>query len=153
MKKEFFTFLILLFCLSCENEKTSQLKQFEWLQGIWIGEKDDAVLTETWKKNGDEFEGLSIVVIGPDTVFSEKMFLQEIDDTITYTVYLKENSDGVAFKLKDFNGKEAVFENKENDFPQRIIYMKPLNDSLYARIEGEQGGNFSKEEFFFRREK
>jgi len=33
-----------------------------------------------------------------------------------------------------------VFENREHDFPQRVIYRRELDGSMHARIEGERDG-------------
>jgi len=46
-----------------------------------------------------------------------------------------------------------TFENKDHDFPQRIIYKNTGQDSLYARVEGNDKGKFRKEEFAMRRNK
>lgn len=53
----------------------------------------------------------------------------------------------VAFKLVRNGPREAVFENPEHDFPQRIIYRLESDGALFARIEGvvsgkEKGRNF-----------
>ena len=41
----------------------------------------------------------------------------------------------------------VVFENPEHDFPQRVGYRREGSDSLYAWIEGDQGGKPAKMEF------
>ena len=42
-----------------------------------------------------------------------------------------------SFKLIRGSNREAVFENPEHDFPQRIIYRLQPDGSLLARIEGK----------------
>jgi hypothetical protein len=34
---------------------------------------------------------------------------------------------------------QAIFENPQHDFPQRVIYRRD-GESLFARIEGQMGG-------------
>ena len=63
------------------------------------------------------------------------------------TVKNQNNGEPVSFKLVSGKNGEFVFENKQHDFPQRIIYRNPNPDSLYARIEGYQQGKVHKEEF------
>ena len=36
--------------------------------------------------------------------------------------------------------RRAVFENKQHDFPQRILYWLDAEGAMHARIEGPQGG-------------
>lgn len=45
-----------------------------------------------------------------------------------------------SFKLVKHGEGEALFENPEHDFPQRIIYRLEKDGSLFARIEGTING-------------
>jgi hypothetical protein len=44
-----------------------------------------------------------------------------------------------------------IFENKEHDFPQRIIYHIVNKDSVHAWIEGTHDGKAGREDYFFAR--
>jgi hypothetical protein len=56
------------------------------------------------------------------------------------------NDETTDFTLVDIE-EQAVFENINHDYPQRIIYKKMLDDSLFARIEGTVDGVDNFEEF------
>ena len=43
--------------------------------------------------------------------------------------------------------RRAVFENKQHDFPQRILYWLDAKGALRARIEEPQGGKTASEEW------
>ncbi|HEV8253574.1 MAG TPA: DUF6265 family protein [Vicinamibacteria bacterium] len=43
--------------------------------------------------------------------------------------------------------QRVVFENKEHDFPQRILYWLDPERRLHARIEGTHGGQALSEEW------
>jgi hypothetical protein len=45
-----------------------------------------------------------------------------------------------AFKLAEVTPQSAIFENKQHDFPQRIIYRLGAAGALVARIEGVENG-------------
>ncbi len=47
--------------------------------------------------------------------------------------------------------EELVFENKEHDFPQRIVYTRHGHDSLTVRIEGIMDGQERATTFSFKR--
>ena len=49
--------------------------------------------------------------------------------------------------------KRVVFENKQHDFPQRILYWLDAQGALHARIEGPQGGKTVSEEWVWKRAK
>jgi Domain of unknown function (DUF6265) len=36
---------------------------------------------------------------------------------------------------------EVIFENRQHDFPQRVMYRRKTSDSIAARIEGMRDGN------------
>jgi len=44
-----------------------------------------------------------------------------------------------SFPLVRLSGQEAVFENPQHDFPQRVIYRRD-GELLTGRIEGSEGG-------------
>ena len=88
-----------------------------------------------------------------DTVFSESISLELRENELFYipTVGDQNNAQPINFKFISIENNEIIFENKEHDFPQRIIYKNPESDSLYARVEGNDNGKFRKEEFFMKR--
>ena len=53
----------------------------------------------------------------------------------------------VAFELVESGERRAVFENKQHDFPQRILYWLDTAGAMHARIEGPQAGNTVSEEW------
>jgi hypothetical protein len=70
-----------------------------------------------------------------DTVFNEKLKIEKIGDEIFYIADVKHNAAPVYFKLTSLNDNEAVFENPQHDFPQKIVY-KNIDGNLNASIEG-----------------
>ena len=52
-----------------------------------------------------------------------------------------------SFRMVTLEDRRVVFENKEHDFPQRILYWLDAGGALHARIEGRQGGQDLHEEW------
>ena len=52
-----------------------------------------------------------------------------------------------------YEKQEAVFENPEHDFPQRIICRLGDDGSLNARIEGKRNGKEKEMDFLMKRVK
>jgi len=139
-----------------DNEPISKgltIKHLQWLIGTWkFVNNDGSIMYEAWKKENDSlYTGHGYVIAGKDTVFSEKLALQQKGTDLFYipTVSGQNNNQPVLFKFIEFNKGEYIFVNKEHDFPQRIIYKNPQPDFLCARIEGTQNGKFHKEDFNF----
>lgn len=148
-------FFITMFssCTSLEKNQNS-LEEFTWLLGRWSNISDEGRFYEIWTRSNDSvFIGESFLIVDQDTVFAEEIILKGDSKGIFYEPKVKGQNDEkpVNFQLISSKGK-WVFENKEHDFPSRIIYSNPSDDSLYARIEGNQNGKFRKEEFSFNRE-
>lgn len=142
-------------CISNEP-KESELEKFDWLLGSWSDITEERELYENWTKVNDTlFEGKSFMLLYQDTVFIETILIQSIGDDIFYTPAVSDQNEGKAipFKLVLWLNGEFFFENKEHDFPQRIVYTNPQSDSLYAYIEGEENGQYHKIEFFLKKSK
>jgi len=94
--------------------------------------------------------GMGRTIANGKTVFHE--FLQ-IRDRADGIVYIAQPNGGTAveFKLVKINDNEAVFENPQHDFPQRITYQRVIDGSLVAAIEGQEKGKPKRVEFAMKR--
>lgn len=158
--------LLLLIITSCNrnssNEKIhkesaaglSKIKQMDWVIGKWENNAGDGSFHEIWTKTNDTiYSGRSFMIANEDTVFSESISLELKQNELFYipTVSNQNNAKPIEFKFIAIENNEIIFENKEHDFPQRIIYKQLAPDSLYARVEGNDKGKFRKEEFLMKR--
>ena len=94
--------------------------------------------------------GLSRTVKGEQTVSFEFMQFRQENGVL---VFLPQPQGGtrVPFPLKDSFGGKLTFENKEHDFPQRVIYERKGPALLLAAIEGIYKGKEEREEFQMRK--
>ena len=135
-----------------ENSEKPPLDVFKWLLGSWESISPEGHFFETWEKeNNFTYSGLSYMAVKKDTVFFETIKLITIENKIYYVPTVRNQNDDqpVLFKLISEKGGEFIFENKDHNFPQRIIYKNSSTDKFYARIEGIEEGKFHKEEFIF----
>lgn len=123
-----------------------------FMGGCWQGREGQAQLDEHWlSPAGGSMLGVSRVVAGERTVFSEFMEIREqASGAIVMTVQLGMGKTPVAFKLTALEAESATFENPEHDFPQRLRYWKQ-DGLLMARVDGKQGGAPKAEDFRFTR--
>ena len=159
MKKIGWLFLVILWAgIAVPVEGDSDLKEFDWLVGQWKGQLDNNTYYESWKPtNHGTLEGSSSMV-NPQgkAILTEVLRIDKIGSHVVYIAAVKKNHP-VLFTLietsEENNKPKWVFENKEHDFPQRIIYTRESSDSLMARVEGVHKGKEEKEEFRLIREK
>ena len=90
--------------------------------------------------------GLGRTVKGGKTTAYEFMQFREENGNL---VFLPQPQGGerVSFPLKDAFGEKFMFENKEHDFPQRVIYERKGPGLLLATVEGTYKGKEEREEF------
>jgi hypothetical protein len=128
--------------------------QLQQLNGIWKMETARGPLYESWRKTKDnEIRGGSYKMNGKDTIRFEDVRLSKAKEGIYYSPVVK-NENGnkpTAFRMISSNDHKFVFENKEHDFPQRIIYHLISKDSLHAWIEGTQNGKNKRTDYYFKR--
>ena len=148
-----FTSYFLLFVSSCSSKK-SPLEEFKKLSGSWVEVSGDSKFTETWTwKNDTLLIGSSLMTVGKDTAFSEKIQLVTQNDSIYYIPSVSDQNNGetIRFGLISNKENEWVFENKKHDFPTQIIYTFKEKDSLIVVVKGSENGR--KQAYTFRMQK
>jgi hypothetical protein len=116
------------------------VERLAWMEGRWVGEQDGATVEERWTGPiGGALLGIHADVKKGRLAFWE--FLR-IDTTEEGTFYFASprSAAPTPFKLVSLEEKRAVFENRQHDFPQRILYWLDEQGRLHARIEGPRGG-------------
>lgn len=153
MKNLYLTLIFVLVAFYASGQKTS-LKNFEFLMGKWEMKTKNGKIIERWHKHRDSLTGTSHRFnAAGDSVLTESLVLKKINGDWYYCVtgYEKGNEGKTDFKLVSTNNNTFVFENKQHDFPQQIIYQPRGKDEILAWIEGKINGKERKIEFPYKR--
>ena len=144
-------FLALALGRAEDPPKKPSLDDFAWLAGSWEGEFGGGKFEEHWLAPvGGVMIGMGRVTSDGQTQFTEFLKIVQEGEEISYRAII-EGQPEVAFKLTKHEGGEAVFENPQHDFPQRIIYRLEKDGSLFARVEATKEGVTRGEEFRMKR--
>lgn len=112
----------------------------KFLTGCWSGTSGTRSFEERWMApRGGAMVGAARSFKGDAMTSVELTILRIRDGKLVYDA----NPVGqppATFMAITADGSQLVFENKEHDFPQRIIYRRVSVDELFARIEGTIGG-------------
>lgn len=142
-------YVIVVISLILAACKTSfQLSDLNWFLGKW--QINESKSYEEWKKMDDNlFKGVGYKIRKNDTLVTETIEIVQRGKDLFYIPTVTGQNDGkpVEFKLVSYKKGKIIFENKNHDFPQRIIYIKTGDDLINARIEGVKQGIFSQVEF------
>jgi len=136
--------------ISCKKSKYIELEKVKWVLGSWENVTSQGTLTEIWERENDStFSGISYFLKGTDTLFTEKISLQQRDDQLLYVPTITNQNAGkpVAFAMIAISDKQFVFENPKHDFPQKITYNLIKKDSIVAEISGTENGMAKNETF------
>ena len=136
---------------TCQQDVFTELQQ---LSGTWMMETKRGAIYENWKRTGkDEMQGKSFKLNGKDTIVLENVRLSKSAGGLFYIPVVSDQNEGkaVSFKMIDSKNKTYVFENKEHDFPQRVIYHLVSRDSVHAWIEGTKNGKTGRSDYYFKR--
>ena len=163
MKNTVILVFVLLLILACKKDdksieiaasKYAKIEQLKWLKGNWENVTELEQSFEHWTQENDStLLGHSFTLIGTDTVFAEKVTVKQNGDNVYFTViaYQQNNDQPVTFIMRDSKKGVFTFENPEHDFPTRITYSNPTQDSIHAWIEGSVNGQKRKVDFLFKR--
>lgn len=123
-----------------------------WLAGSWSGEKDGVTSEEHWTSAaGDGLVGMhKDVKAGKMTGFEFLRIEVDAQRRVCY-VSMPGGAPPTSFCAIEVGAQRVVFENREHDFPQRILYWLDAAGELHARIEGPQGGREASEEWIWSR--
>ena len=125
----------------------SDPSRLAWMEGYWTGTTDGVAMEEVWTApKGGALLGMHRDVKDGKMVSFEFF---RIDTTPNGATYFASPRSKVPtpFRAVEMGDKRVVFENKEHDFPQRILYWLDGAGALHARIEGPQGGKTVGEEW------
>ena len=127
------------------------IEELAWLEGHWEGESGGLAMEERWTSvKGGALLGVHRDVKGDRMVSFEFLRIEAVPEGVVYFASPRSRPP-VPFKLVESGAHRAVFENKQHDFPQRILYWLDAEGALHARIEGPQGGKTASEEWVWRK--
>ncbi len=146
-------FVTAFLSLSSPTIPDGSIDSLGWMAGCWEGFfLNGRTVSEQWMKPaGNVMMGMSRTVRDGKTTEYEFIRLEQSEDGAIRYIARPSNQAEAAFTLVLLQGRKAVFENPQHDFPQRIIYERISGDSLVARIEGTINGKQRWADFPYRR--
>lgn len=142
---------LLLLLFVCVSVPAEEVNSRGFLSGCWAFSRGPLAVEEQWTKPaGGALLGLSRTMRDGRMVFHEYLRIEREGADVVYTPQLSTGARPVAFKLVRLTKDEAVFENPDHDFPQRIIYTRTAG-GLTARTEGVRDGQTRSDVFPYKR--
>jgi hypothetical protein len=127
------------------------LDRLAWMAGTWAGESGGLEMIEHWTDpKGGMMLGLHRDLKAGRAMSFEFFRIEATPKGIVYMASPR-GRPATPFPMAEMGDKRVVFENREHDFPQRIIYRLTPDGSLNARTEGVVGGRQESEEWTWKR--
>ncbi len=139
------------FAGSGPRQDRSGTASLEWLAGMWSGMDGATKVEEHWMRPAaGVMLGVHRDVDSAGFVWFEYLRIETRNGTTVYAA-MPGGRPATIFPLKEIGRNSVVFENVENDFPQRIIYQLNDDGSLLARIEGMEAGVVKSKEWVWKK--
>ncbi len=113
--------------------------RLSWLAGCWSGTAEGVVTEEHWTSPaGGVLLGMNKAVANGRLASFEHLRIAPHEGRLCYLAS-PQGGAVTAFCAIEIGDQRVVFENREHDFPQRILYRRD-GDRLHARVEGTLDG-------------
>ncbi|MGN7987296.1 DUF6265 family protein [Pedobacter sp. 22226] len=157
--KRIYSFSMILFMVGFFSDVKAQKNSsevFSFVLGSWEVQTPKSKIIEQWSEGTDKMlKGKSYRINGKgDSVLTETLQIRTIGKDIFYCSTVANQNEGkeVCFKLISTKNQIYIFENKDHDFPQRIVYQNLGKTEMLAWIDGELNGKSRKSEFRYKRQ-
>jgi hypothetical protein len=111
-----------------------------FMSGCWAQSGAEKGSDEVWlRPAGGTMLGMGRTVKNEKSVTHEFMQIREGNGGLTFLAN-PSGQEAASFRMITLTKVKIVFENKEHDFPQRVIYELVAPDKLTGRIEGVENG-------------
>jgi hypothetical protein len=148
VKKGFLPVLCILTLLAPSHARPQAMESLQWLSGCWSSDGGESGSGEFWTPlAGDTLFGVSRTVRDGRTVAHEFLQIRPLPDGSIGLIAQPSGQAETTFRLVSAEGREAVFENPDHDFPQRVVYRREGDRRLSAWIEGEISGQSRRVDF------
>lgn len=131
--------VILILTLVCfPIQAQDKAAKLDWLIGKWnrTDVKGDARAFEQWTSSGENYyAGLGVMLEGKDTVFMEKLSINEKEGKLYYVAEVAHNADPTFFEITSIGKTSFTCKNETHDFPKKISYQME-NNLLTVTISG-----------------
>jgi len=167
MRKIFILISLVLLFVSCKKKEQKgeeilsnpgkyypHIEKLKWLIGNWTNLTPEQQSYESWiQKNDSTLSAYSYTMVLGDTVFEERMDIQENADSVVLVVSVPSQNDEkpVTFGFHSDKNNVYTFVNDRHDFPNKISYTNPVKDSIHAWVEGKIDSTYRKIDFYFKR--
>lgn len=139
------------FAGSGPRQERSGVASLEWLAGMWTGMDGATKVEEFWMRpSAGVMLGVHRDVDSAGFVWFEYLRIETRGGAAVYAA-MPGGRPAVLFPVKEIARNLVVFENVDNDFPQRIIYRLQDDGSLLARIEGMAEGAVRSKEWVWKK--
>jgi hypothetical protein len=129
----------------------ASIADLKWIAGSWSTAMAGQTVEEHWTEPASN----ALIGIGRTLADGRMVFFEflRIEAKAGGVFYIAQPNGGAPteFRLTGWDGRTAMFENPQHDFPKRISYTKNDDGSITARVDGGAGVQQGVQTFAYRR--
>jgi hypothetical protein len=149
-------FLLAVSSIGVFSQAKPAVNDLRWMAGCWELNRPNrqTFVNEQWMiPMGNSMLGMSRTVRDGKLAEFEYLRIVQKGDEISYIALPSANEEPETFKMSAWSKTQVTFENKEHDFPQRIIYTLNPDGTMLAAVEGSVRDRPRRNEFLMTRAK
>lgn len=123
----------------------TNLEQVAFLLGGWQSETQGTRFLEQWSRDDAGFRGAAQAIRDGERIQQEAMTLRVVAGRLIYAADPELDGSFVEFMGVRCDPGEAVFENADHDFPQRLHYRLGDSGILTAKVSNLEDQGFELE--------
>lgn len=108
-----------------------------WLKGEWKTSLNGITIKEKWVQKGDSLIGVTSWTKGKNKRI-DRLVIRLQHDTLIYQLSM-DKKPPICFQCTDLTKDTLAFVNKQNDFPKRIVYVRPNGKTMRAWVDNGVG--------------
>lgn len=129
-----FAVVSVLFLHACSSNETVLP---HWLKGEWKSSLNGISIKEKWVQKGDSLVGVTSWTKGKNKRI-DRLVIRFQHDTLIYQLSMDQKP-AICFYCTKLSKDTLAFVNKQNDFPKRIVYVRPTGKTMHTWVDNGAG--------------
>lgn len=121
------------------QDVAATIADLSWIAGSWGVTDGSQTIEEHWTgPTSNALLGMGRTIADGRMVAFEYLRIIAIDDGIFYMAQPNGRSP-TSFRLTQWDGETATFENPDHDFPKRIVYTRSSDNAIRVIVDAGEG--------------
>jgi hypothetical protein len=121
------------------QEAMPSIADLSWIAGSWSANSGSQTIEEHWTPAASNaLLGMGRTIVDGRMTAFEYLRIVELDAGVFY-IAQPNGRPPTSFRLTQWDGEKAIFENPDHDFPKRIVYTRHDANAVTVNVDAGDG--------------